>query len=317
MKLSPSAIELRVIVDELGDVQLTASQLRQMTNKRFKLEQCRSALEYAKKLVRVGRYKTMHPEADKYVRESPTKIKTSYICEKFNISASAALGILKRYNRLDRVYAIKPRGDKPRILKLADGQQITARELSQRAKDVGINVDSKLCRNILLDNGLLKRDKLGTCKYPHVYDYVKNSPPISAADLAEKFGLSNKAAHNILNRCKKRGYERGYKKTITDKANELPEPITVSEFQEMTGCLRNTAYHALIRAGKFKKKTSEPKPQNAPPPPRRTKVVAATKPVAEPPPPPPKKQQNTHPIAILFEAWKAKNEPHTTQRFTR
>ena len=308
MKLSPSAEELRTIVDKLGDVQLTASQLRQMTNKRFKLEQCRCALEYAKKLVRVGRYKTMHPEADKYVRESPTKIKTSYICEKFNISASAALGILKRHNRLDRVYAIKPRGDKPRILKLADGQQITARELSQRAKDVGINVDSKLCRKILLDNGLLKRDKLGTCKYPHAYDYVKNNPPISAADLAQKFGLSSRTAHNILSRCKKRGYE----KTIIDKAKELPEPITVTEFQEMTGCLRNTAYHALIRSGKFKfkRKTSEPKP-------RRIRVVVATKPVIEPPPPPPKKQQNTHPIAILFEAWKAKNEPHTTQRFTR
>ena len=309
MKLSPSAIELRAIVDKLGDIKITASQLRQMTNKRFKLEQCRCALEYAKKLVRVGRYKTMHPEADKYVRESPTKIKTSYICEKFNISASAALGILKRHNRLDRVYAIKPRGDKPRILKLADGQQITARELSQRAKDVGINVDSKLCRKILLDNGLLKRDKLGTCKYPHAYDYVKNNPPISAADLAQKFGLSSRTAHNILSRCKKRGYE----KTIIDKAKELPEPITVTEFQEMTGCLRNTAYHALIRSGKFKfkKKTSEPKP-------RRIRVVVATKPVIEPPPfPPPKKQQNTHPIAILFEAWKAKNEPHTTQRFTR
>ena len=311
MKLSPSAIELRAIVDKLGDVQLTASQLKQMTNGRFKLEQCRCALEYAKKLVRVGRYKTMHPEADKYVRESPTKIKTSYICEKFNISASAALGILKRHNRLDRVYAIKPRGDKPRILKLAGGQQITARELSQRAKDVGINVDSKLCRKILLDNGLLKRDKLGTCKYPHAYDYVKNNPPISAADLAQKFGLSSRTAHNILSRCKKRGYE----KTIIDKAKELPEPITVTEFQEMTGCLRNTAYHALIRSGKFKfkRKTSEPKP-------RRIRVVVATKPVIEPPPlppPPPKKQQNTHPIAILFEAWKAKNEPHTTQRFTR
>lgn len=314
MKLSPSAIELRAIVDELGDVQLTASQLRQMTDKRFNLEQCRCALEYAGKLMRVGRYKIMYPEAEAYVRESPTKIKTSYIREKFGISASAALGILKRHNRLDRVYTIKPRGDKPLILKLANGQQITARELSQRAKDAGINVDTKLCRKILLDNGLLKLDKLGTCKYPHVYDYVKNSPPISAADLAKKFGLSSKAAHNILSRCKKRGYE----KTIIDKANELPEPITVKEFQEMTGCPRNTAYHALIRAGKFKRKTSEPKPQNATPPPQRIKVVAATRPVAEPPPPPPKpKQQNTHPIAILFEAWKAKNDPHTTQRFTR
>lgn len=314
MKLSPEAIELRRIVDELGDVQLTASQLRQMTDKRFNLEQCRWALEYAGKLMRVGRYKTMYPDAEAYVRESPTKIKTSYIREKFGISASAALGILKRHNRLDRVYTIKPRNDKQRILNLANGQQITARELSQRAKDAGINVDTKLCRKILLDNGLFKFDKLGTCKYPHVYDYVKNNPPISAADLAEKFGLSNKAAHNILSRCKKRGYE----KTMIDKANELPEPITVSEFQQMTGCLRSTARNALIRAGKFKKKTSEPKPQNAPPPPRRTKVFAATKPVAEPPPPPPKpKQQNTHPIAILFEAWKAKNDPHTTQRFTR
>lgn len=314
MKLSPETIKLRAIVDELGDVQLTASQLRQMTDKRFNLEQCRCALEYAGKLVRVGRYKIMYPEAEAYVRESPTKIKTSYIREKFGISASAALGILKRHNRLDRVYVIKPRGDKPLILKLANGQQITARELSQRAKNAGINVDTKLCRKILLDNGLLKLDKLGTCKYPHVYDYVKNSPPISAADLAKKFGLSSKAAHNILSRCKKRGYE----KTITDKAFELPEPITVKEFQEMTGCPRNTAYHALIRAGKFKRKTSEPKPQNATPPPQRIKAVAATRPVIEPPPPPPKpKQQNTHPIAILFEAWKAKNDPHTTQRFTR
>ena len=308
MKLSPSAIELRVIVDELGDVQLTASQLRQMTNKRFKLEQCRCALEYAKKLVRVGRYKTMHPEADKYVRESPTKIKTSYICEKFNISASAALGILKRYNRLDRVYAIKPRGDKPRILKLADGQQITARELSQRAKDVGINVDSKLCRKILLDNGLLKRDKLGTCKYPHAYDYVKNNPPISAADLAQKFGLSSRTAHNILSRCKKRGYQ----KTMLDKAKELPEPITAAEFQEMTGCLRDTAYRVLTRAGRLRLKNAQPKEPRPTPKPK-----PEPKPVIKPLPPPPKKQQNTHPIAILFEAWKAKNEPHTTQRFTR
>lgn len=308
MKLSPSAIELRVIVDELGDVQLTASQLRQMTNKRFKLEQCRCALEYAKKLVRVGRYKTMHPEADKYVRESPTKIKTSYICEKFNISASAALGILKRYNRLDRVYAIKPRGDKPRILKLADGQQITARELSQRAKDVGINVDSKLCRKILLDNGLLKRDKLGACKYPHAYDYVKNNPPISAADLAQKFGLSSRTAHNILSRCKK----RGYKKTMLDKAKELPEPITAAEFQEMTGCLRDTAYRVLTRAGRLRLKNAQPKEPRPTPKPK-----PEPKPVIKPLPPPPKKQQNTHPIAILFEAWKAKNEPHTTQRFTR
>lgn len=306
MKLSPEAIELRTIVDELGNVQLTASQLRQMTDKRFKLEQCRWALEYAGKLVRVGRYKTKHPEAEAYVRESPTKIKTSYIREKFGISASAALGILKRHNRLDRVYVIKPRGDKPIILKLANGQQITARELSQRAKDAGINVDTKLCRKILLDNGLLKLDKLGTCKYPHVYDYVRNNPPISAADLAEKFGLSSKTAHNILSRCKKRSYE----KTIIDKANELPEPITVKEFQQMTGCLRNTAYSALIRAGKFKKKTSKPKPQNAPPPPRRTKVVAATKPVIGPPPlpPPPKpRPQQTRTIASMFEAWKEKN----------
>lgn len=310
MKLSPSTIELRAIVDELGDVKLTASQLRQTTAKSYTLEQCKIALRRVGKLAHVGRYKVKFPEIDKYVQESPTKIKTSHICEKFGIGAAAALGILKRHNRLDRVYVIKPRGDKPRILKLADGQQITARELSQRAKDVGINVDSKLCRKILLDNGLLKRDKLGTCKYPHVYDYVKNNPPIIAADLAKKFRLSKKTAQNILHHCKKRGYQ----KTILDKAKELPEPITAAEFQAMTGCHTGTAYKVLTRAGRLRPKNAQPKE----PKPRPTpKPKPEPKPVIEPPTPTPKKQQNTHPIAILFEAWKAKNEPHTTQRFTR
>ena len=305
MKLSPDTIKLRAIVDELGGVKLTASELRQITAKSYTLEQCRIALNRVGKLAHVGRYKVKHPEIDKYVQESPTKIKTSHICEKFGIGAATALGILKRHNRLDRVYVIKPRGDKPRILKLADGQQITARELSQRAKDAGISVAPRLCRKILLNAGLLKRDRIGNCKYPHVYDYVKNNPPIISADLAKKFRLSNRTAHNILNHCKKRGYQ----KTILDKAKELPEPITAAEFQAMTGCLRNTAYQVLTRAGRLRRKNAqpkEPKPRPTPKPKPEPKPVIEP-PTPTPPPPKPKPQTNTRVIASLFEAWKEKN----------
>ena len=303
MKLSPSTIELRAIVNELGDVQLTASQLRQITAKSYTLEQCKIALRRVGKLAHVGRYKVKFPEIDKYVQESPTKIKTSYICEKFNISASAALGILKRHNRLDRVYVIKPRGDKPRILKLADGQQITARELSQRAKDAGISVAPKLCRKILLDAGLLKRDRIGGCKYPHVYDYVKNNPPIIAADLAKKFGMTKKTAHNILTHCKKRGYQ----KTILDKAKELPEPITAAEFQAMTGCHRDTAYHVLTRAGRLRLKNAQPK-EPKPRPTPKPKPEPKPRPTPTPKPEPkPKPQTDTRVIASMFEAWKKKS----------
>ena len=304
MKLAPRIIQLRTIVDELGDVKLTASQLRQITAKSYTLEQCKIALRRVGKLAHVGRYKVKFPEIDRYVQESPTKIKTSHICEKFGISAATALGILKRYNRLDRVYVIKPRGDKPRILKLADGQQITARELSQRAKDAGISVAPRLCRKILLDAGLLKRDRIGGCKYPHVYDYVKNNPPIIAAELAKKFRLSNKTAQNILHHCKK----RGYKKTILDKAKELTKPITAAEFQAMTGCHRDTAYHVLTRAGRLRLKNAQPKPEPKPRPTPNPKPEP--KPVIKPPtptPPKPRPQTDTRVIASMFEAWKKKN----------
>ena len=328
MKLSPSTIELRAIVDKLGDVQLTASQLKQMTNGRFTNDQCKIALRRVNKFHWSGRHQCLYPEAYEYVKNSPTKLKTAQIKEMFGLSSQTALYILRRFKRHDRAVLNLPiaKDKKDEVLNLAKNKPTTARRLASLAAKAGIKISATTCRGILIKANLLHGGKWKINSYPHVYKFVRSNPPITACDLAKKFDISRRIADNILRRCK----NFAYKKNLREQAEELSEPITVTEFMEMTGCIRNTAYIALSHAGKLKKKTFEPKPKSKakpepeskpkPPPPKskaKAKPALKPEPVIEPPPPPPKKQQNTHPIAILFEAWKAKNEPHTTQRFTR
>ena len=322
MKLSPSTIELSIIVDKLGDVQLTASQLKQMTNGRFTSDQCKIALRRVNKFHWSGRHQSLYPEAYEYVKNSPTELKTAQIKEMFGLSSQTALYILKRFKRHDRAVLNLPiaKDKKDKVLKLADGKPTTARGLASLAAEAGIKISATTCRGILIKANLLHGGKWKINSYPHVYKFVRSNPPITACDLAKKFDISRRIADNILRRCK----NLAYKKNLWEQAEELSEPITVTEFMKMTGCIKNTAYVALSHAGKLKKKTFEPKPKpkskpKPPPPKSKAKAKPALKPepVIEPPPPPPKKQQNTHPIAILFEAWKAKNEPHTIQRFTR
>ena len=325
MKLAPSTIELRAIVNELGDVQLTASQLKQMTNGRFTSDQCKNALRRVNKFHWSGRHQSLYPEAYEYVKNSPTELKTAQIKEMFGLSSETALYILKRFKRHDRAVLNLPiaKDKKDEVLNLAKDKPTTARGLASLAAEAGIKISATTCRGILINANLLHGGKWKINSYPHVYKFVRSNPPITACDLAKKFDISRRIADNILRRCK----NLAYKKNLWEQAEELSEPITVTQFMEMTGCIRNTAYIALSHAGKLKKKTFEPKPKSKskpkPPQPKskaNAKPALKPEPVIEPPPLPPlppKKQQNTHPIAILFEAWKAKNEPHTTQRFTR
>lgn len=326
MKLSPETIKLRAIVDELGNVQLTASQLKQMTGGQFTNDQCKAALRRVNKFYWSGRHQSTYPEAHEYIKNSPVKLKTTQIKEMFGLSNQTALYILKRYDKLDRAVFNLPiaEDDKAKVLKLANGKPITARGLVSLAAKIGIKISATTCRGMLIKANLLHRGKWKINSHRHVYKFVRSSPPITACDLAKKFDISRRTADNILRRCK----NLAYKKNLWEQAEELSEPITAAEFMEMTGCIKNTAYVALSHAGKLKKKTFEPKPkpkaetepkpktEPKPPPP---KPAPKPKPVAEPPPPPPPKpkQQNTHPIAILFEAWKAKNDPQIIQRLAR
>lgn len=284
-----------------------------MTGGRFKIEHCRNTLERVGKLLRVGRHPILHADIHEYVKNSPTKIKTADLCKKFGCSPVTALGILNRYGQLDRVFIVKPRSDKDIILKLTNGEPMTAYKLSALAYSAGIVVSPRLCRDLLTNAGLLAKGNPGRCKYPHIYKFVKSNPPISAPELARKFMISPKTADNILRRCT----TRAYKKTIFDVASELKEPMFAHDFMKLTGCFRNTAYVALARAGNLKRKISEPKPkaktEPKPPPPKpeaKAKPTPKPKPVTEPPPPPspPKpRPQQTRTIASMFEAWKEKN----------
>lgn len=313
MKISPSTIELRAIVDKLGDVQLTASQLKQMTGGRFTNDQCKAALRRVNKFHWSGRHQSLYPEAYEYVKNSPTELKTAQIKEMFGLSSQTALYILKRFKRLDRAVLNLPiaKDKKDKVLKLADGKPVTARGLASLAAEAGIKISATTCRGILINANLLHGGKWKINSHRHIYKFVKSNPPITACALAKQFGISRRTADNILRRCK----NLAYKKNLSEQAEELSEPITADEFMKMTGCIRNTAYIALSHAGKLKKKTFEPKPKAKakakPPAPMPTpKPKPEPKPVIEPPTPPPPKpkpQTNTRVIASMFEAWKEKN----------
>lgn len=316
MELSPETIELRAIVDELGDVKLTASQLKQMTGGRFTNDQCKAALRRVNKFHWSGRHQSTYPEAYEYIKNSPVKLKTTQIKEMFGLSNQTALYILKRYDKLDRAVFNLPitEDDKAKVLKLANGKPTTARGLVSLAAKIGIKISATTCRGMLTKANLLHRGKWKINSHRHVYKFVRSSPPITACDLAKKFDISRRTADNILRRCK----NLAYKKNLWEQAEELSEPITAAEFMEMTGCIRNTAYVALSHAGKLKKKTFEPKPKpkaktEPKPPPKpeaKAKPAPKPKPVTEPPPPPPPKprpQTDTRAIASLFAAWKEKN----------
>lgn len=318
--IAPHIQQLDEIAANLGDIKITASKFRKTVGDKYSYDECRSALRKAGKLQLVGKIKTSYPELNEYVKNSPTKLTTSHICQKFNVKFSTAFFILRNHNMLENRKSTMRRKDKSEILALAKGKPITASKLQTLAAAKGINISRSYCRSILESAKLLEQKNRGrSYKHPHVYEYVRNNPPMRIIDLARKFDISPKTARNILYLCAKKETI----KTPEDCAKELPAPITAQEFAKLNNCAINTAYVMLKRAKKLKiigsgrkatrpireQTPPQPKPQKATPPPREIKVIVPAKPVIEPPPPPPKPrpQTDTRAIASIFAAWKEKN----------